>query len=301
MKHLRKALYDILVQSLNTEQMNHLGREVDPEFNVYEFSGFGDKIVIPRKVAADCIIQYFNTEEKLLDYVAYMLIREGHGASGGVIQLKGTERLIQMLRERGWNLDRENQRFVRDQKTHQNLGWGFMKQEEEYQLSFVSLDVVSSSELVRTNVKGDVEATLSRLKAYVRKHVEFWDGRLWYWYGDGGLAAFQGEDSAPMSVLSMISILSYLPVFNIAENQLRPENDVKLRVGMHYGRAIYKDEVNKISSPDMRVAQEIEKAADPNSIRASEAIASKLPLEVRRNFQVEGQIEGFRIYRYAPL
>ncbi|MCB1315976.1 MAG: hypothetical protein KDK27_08485, partial [Leptospiraceae bacterium] len=125
-------------------------------------------------------------------------------------------------------------------------------------------------------------------------------GRVWFWYGDGGLAAYYGEDCCPMSVLSMLSVLGYLPVFNIAENALRPENDIKLRIGMHYGTAVYKNDVNKMTSQDMKFAQDLEKhAADPNSIALSEAMYRMLPDQVRRSFYPDSDLQGSRVYKYT--
>jgi class 3 adenylate cyclase len=301
MKHIRKALADLLAQSLNTQQMNHLGREVDPNFSIYEISGFGEKIVIPRKVAADCVLQYFNTEQRLLEFIAFMFSREGHGMSGGVIQLKSPERLVQLLREAGWIYNAENARFQKDQSLEQTSGWGFMRAGQEYAFCFASIDVVASSELVRTNVKDDVETSMKLLYQYVQKHVDFWDGRIWSWYGDGGVAVFHGDHSAPMSALAMISILNYLPVFNIQENQLRAENDIKLRIGMHYGAAIFQNEVNKITSEDMKIAQEIEKHySAPNALSVSITHSRLLPEEIRRHFRETDEYRGLKILQYIP-
>ncbi len=300
MKKVRRALQDILVQSLNTQQMGHLGREVDDSFDIYDYSGFGDKIVIPRKVAADCILQYFRAEAPLLRFIAFMLSRNGHGMSGGVVQLKGEARMLAYLEELGWNYDAERARFIKEQSVRET-GWGFMRTGEEYFMSFASIDIVASSELVRTNVKQDVELTLSRLRAYIGKHVDAWDGRIWSWYGDGGMAVFQGESSAPMSVLSMASIINYLPLFNIQENQLRPENDVKLRIGMHYGSCVYNGDVNQISSADIRLAQEVEKPhADPICLSVTETTCRMLPQEIRKSFEPGSDLRGMQIYRYQP-
>lgn len=280
--------------------MAHVGREVDPRFNLYEYSGFGEKIVIPRKVAADCIIQYFHADDVLMAYIAFLLSRNGQGMSGGVIQLKGEQRLLDLLKEKGFYYNAENVRFQKEQSVRQT-GWGFMREGEEYQLSFASIDIVSSSELVRTNVKDDVETTLTRLRNYIQKHVDFWDGRIWSWYGDGGMAVFHGKDSVPMSVLSMASIINYLPIFNISENELRPENDVKLRIGMHYGGCIYNVDVNKITSPDMKISQDVEKNyAEPNSLAITEAMFRLLSQETRKAFEATAELRGMRVYRYQP-
>ncbi len=301
MKDIRKALNDLLVISMNTDQMNHLGRDVDPNFDMARVSGFGEKIVIPRKVAADCILSYFASEEKLLEFIAYMISRNGQGASGGVIRLKGSERLLEMLRENKWIYDPRMARFHRDQSETKTSGWGFMKQGEDYSLAFCSIDIVSSSELVKTNVKVDVETTLKRLRLYVQSKVNSWNGRIWFWYGDGGLAAFYGESSVSQAVLSMITTLSYLPVFNISENELRPESDIKLRVGIHYGTVEYAGDTGKMSSPDLKLSQEIEKyCADANTIAISEAALNLLQQEIRSRFVSAADFNSMKTYKYYP-
>lgn len=300
-KLIRRKLGDLLIKSLNTEQMNDLGRSVDPSFNIYEFSGFGEKIVIPRKVAASCILQNFNQPDRLRSFIAYMISRNGHGASGGVVKLKGHEQILVLLEEEHWIYNKDQAAFIKDQSQAQSQDWGYMKPGQEYSMSFVSIDIVSSSELVRTNVKEDVEQTVGRLKSYVKKYVENWDGRLWFWYGDGGMAAFHGRDCVPMCALSMVSMLQHLPMFNIVENELRPENDIKLRIGMHYGTAFYKADVNQITSPAMKVAQDVEKHfADPNSLAVSGAVYQMLPAEIRHNFIEAGEHEGMQMYKFVP-
>ncbi|MBX7058155.1 MAG: hypothetical protein K1X75_08815 [Leptospirales bacterium] len=301
MKQLRKALGDVLVQSLNTQQMSHLGREVDGDFSIEEISGFGDKIVIPRKVAADCVLQHFGSPDKLMQYIAFMLSREGQGASGGVIHVKGADRLVALLQEDGWIFDRQNARFVRDQRVEQSSGWGFMRDGEEYPFCLASIDVVASSELVRTNVKEDVEATMSAMAASIQRQVENWDGRVWYWHGDGGMAAFHGESSAPMTVLALVTILNYLPLFNIVESQLRPENDLKLRIGVHYGPCVYRNDVRLIASDDLKLAQEVEKKySAANCLAVTSPVHRLLPDEIRRHFREGEELRGMRVYQYQP-
>ncbi|MCB1175538.1 MAG: hypothetical protein KDK39_18320 [Leptospiraceae bacterium] len=300
-RKLQRTLNQVLINSLNTEQMNDLGRSVDSSFNVYEFSGFGEKIVIPRKVAAECILQNFESPDALRRFIAFMLFRNGQGASGGVIHLKGHQALLSILAEAGWNFDAENGNFIKDQSLEQSHDWGYLQENQEYAMSFISIDIIASSELIRTNVKEDVEQTLTGLKSFVRQCVENWDGRLWFWYGDGGMAVFHGESCVPMSVLSMVSLLNQLPLFNIMQNELRSENDIKLRIGMHYGTAIYKKDVNQVTSPAMKYSQELEKYhSDPNSLAVSEATHQLMPEEMRRHFELVEPNAVLKIYKYIP-
>jgi len=301
LKEIRKVLHEVLLLSLNTDQMNHLGRDVDQKFSLAEVSGFGEKIVIPRKVGADCVIDYFSTEESLLRFIAYMISRNGQGASGGVIHLKSLDKLISLLREKKWIYDPEKVRFQRDQSEVKMSDWGFMKEGEEYSLTFCSIDIVASSELVKTNVKVDVEATMSAIRNYVQQYVNDWNGRIWFWYGDGGVAAFYGNQAVSGAALSMISILSYLPVFNITKNELRPESDIKLRIGIHYGQITYLNEAGKMTSADLRLAQEVEKhCAETNTIAITETAMNLLHQETKARFTPSVEHSGLKIYRYYP-
>jgi len=301
MKSVRKFVRDILVNSLNTDQINHLARDVDPGFNLGEISGFGDKIVIPKKVAADCVIRHFASDSDLVHFVAYMISRDGQGMSGGVIRLKGVPQLVALMKERGLIYDQQAQSFKRDQSVVRTSDWGQLHEGKEYLLTLVSVDVVGSSDLIHKNVKVDLETTLSRLRAYVLRHVEIHDGRLWFWYGDGGIAAFYGEESNPHSVVSMLAILYYLPIFNVTENELRPDSNFRLRIGAHYGAVEYKTDVTSIVSPVLKMAQEIEKNfSSANSLAISEAIFSKLPPPLQRDFILQGKHQGVNIYRFEP-
>lgn len=299
MKQLRKHLHELMVVSLNTDQINDLARNVDPSFDVSIVSGFGDKIVIPRKVAADCVVSYFSSDESLLRFVAYMLSRNGQPASGGVVHLKSTDRILKLTRESGWIFDPSMAIFRKDQKGQRTSDWGFLQSGSEYYHVFTSIDIVMSSELTRLNIREDVETTLLRFRRYVFEKVEKRNGRIWSWSGDGGIAVYQGEEAAVESVLTMLEILNYLPLFNISKNEMRAESDIRLRIGMHYGTAVYSDEVSRIKSSDLEMAQTIEKnCANPNSIAVTGSLYQLLWPEIRSHFVSAGNYRDTSIFIY---
>ncbi|MCB1140055.1 MAG: adenylate/guanylate cyclase domain-containing protein [Leptospiraceae bacterium] len=298
MKKAKKLLQDLLSRSLNTEQIHYVGREVDPSFDLAEVSGFGDHIVIPRQVAAQCVIQYFSAREKLLDFIARLVMLEGYGGSGGIIKLKGIEPILNELREAGFVLDREKSAFVRDQAQSKTQDWGFLRDGQEYRLAFASLDIVGSSELIRTNVKVDVENTIRSLRDFVGSHVEHYNGRIWFWYGDGGMAAFIGDESVRSAAMACLGILAYLPAYNITRNALREENDIRLRIGIHYGSVVYQSDPSKMHSEDMERASRLEdRYGVPNAIIVSETAFNLLPDELRKYFQSSGSADFGALYQ----
>lgn len=299
MKRLRKYLQELLVGSLNTDQMNDLARNVDPRFDITVVSGFGNKIVIPRQVAADCVISYFQKDDGLLRFIAFMISRDGQPASGGVIHLKSSDRIIKLLREKGWIFDSDQALFIKDQTGERTADWGFLQQGNEYSHVFSSIDIVMSSEFTRLNIREDVETTLVRFRRYIYEKVEKRDGRIWSWSGDGGISVFHGENAAMQSILSMIEILNFLPLFNISKNEMRAESDIRLRIGMHYGTAVYNSDVSRIKSPDLDLAQTVEKnCANPNSIAVTGGLFQFLTPEIRAHFQSSEPIQDIPIYLY---
>ena len=134
------------------------------------------------------------------------------------------------------------------------------------------------------------------------KHIEQYDGRIWYWHGDGGLAVFHDYKGVTDSMMAMINILSYLTVFNLCENQLRPEDDIKLRIGVNYGRAMYNSDTSKISSSDIKLAEDLEKNyAHPNSIAATGIIYQFLQNEIRNSLKLIDSKDDIKIYRYHTI
>lgn len=301
LKDVRRLLKEFLWKSLNTDQMNYVAKEADRRFDLAKVSGYGHSIVVTRQVAADCIVDFFASEEQLLNFFAVLLGMEGKNASGGVIGFVSPDPIIKRLRERQWLFDSKAVRFFKSQSQTRTADWGFLQEGQEYNLVFASVDVAGSSALARTNVPVDVESTLARMRVYIQDNVEAYNGRIWYWHGDGGVIAFYGSDGGTRCVVSAVTILAYLPIFNLTQSELRPENDVMLRIGIHAGLATYRADTEKIISPDIKFAEEIEKnCAETNTMALSERAANGLSPEIRRSFQPSADFGGNKIFIYRP-
>ncbi|MCE9600145.1 MAG: hypothetical protein K8S54_19460 [Spirochaetia bacterium] len=302
LKDIRRMAKEFLWKSLNTDQMNYVAREADRRFDLGQVSGFGHSIVVTRQVAADVIIDFFASEDQFLHFFATCLFMEGKNASGGVIAFVSPDPIIKKLKDKQWLYDPRAGRFFKSQSQTRTADWGFLQAGQEYALTFGSIDIVGSSALARTNVPIDVESTLTRLRAFIQEQIESRNGRIWYWHGDGGVMAFHGSDGPARSVTTAVAILSYLPLFNVTQNELRPENDVALRIGIHSGLATYQTDTEKILSPDIKFTEEIEKTfAESNSIAITERAANSLPPEIRRVFSMSGELAGNKILIYRSI
>ena len=293
-KSIRKAILDMLSQSLTSDRIGSLGREVDPDFRLHELTGFGEQIRIPGQVAARCALDYFDTDKELLRFVAHVLLAEVRGG----VSLKGRERLLDLLARNSWIFDQHLQQFVKDQSVNVTDDWGYMLEGRDYRLCFASVDVVSSSGLARQNGHPEVEATINRFRNYVRKYVELWNGRLWNWHGDGGMAVFQGGDAVNQGMVAMVGVLLNLPVFNLQQSSMQSE--LCIRIGMHYGVATFQSEVRSIFSNDMRLAVRLEKeVCTQNGISISASAHSFLKREVQHFFTPGLSLDGLRSFRYT--
>ncbi len=302
MKKIKRHLKELLAITLNTQQISYIGREADPAFNLEEVTGFGGHIVIPRKVAADALVEYFDDRERIVHLCSVLFHLNGRGGSGGIIELKGFRPLQLALEEAGFRFDSELQRFVQTQEGRKTGDWGYLKNDEEYRLAFMSIDVVGSSELVQTNLKVDIENTLRSFRLWIRSIIEAENGRLWYWHGDGGLAAYLEEEGVSAALRSALKIIALLPVFNISQNELRYENDLRVRIGIHYGTARYTSDTARIQSDDISETISIEqKHGEPNAVFVSESAFFLASPETKKFFTEDGQYGQLRLYRNIRL
>lgn len=285
MRALRQAFHYLIVHSMNVDQVNQIGQHLDNRFNAHKISGFGDIIPVPRQVAADAAVEYFTDEKDIVSFISLILQNEGKFMHQSRMYARGKERVLAILERRDWVYDPEHKTFFKDQKATTTNDWGFMREGEEYKLAFASIDIVGNSELVRNNVRDDLESTYNRLRQFIHRQVESRNGRIWFWHGDGGLATFYDHRGIRQAVNSMVALLTYLPVFNIFQNELKPEDEIRLRLGLSFGRATYTSDLSKVISEDLKLAENLEKnGALPNTMAVTENIYTSLDHRLQQLF-----------------
>jgi len=105
---------EILQVSLNADQMNYIAGCVDSKFNIYNETGFGNKIAIPSHAAAQAVLHYFRNEEVLVELFEAMLNMEGLRKSGVIIKIIGKDRLFKVLYQLKWIYDEDIKMFLKD-------------------------------------------------------------------------------------------------------------------------------------------------------------------------------------------
>lgn len=299
---LKKLLKDILILSCNTEQMAYIGREADPQFDLRSISGFGNHVVIPKQTAAQIIIDYFKTESQILNFIATLYYFEGKGISGGIVTIKDKHKLEKFLFDNNLQYEPSLNKFIILQKEQKTEDWGFLEAGKEYRLAFMNIDVIGSSELIKTNVNLDIEATLRNFKNFIWGKIEKYNGRIWKWEGDGGLIAFLEESGVSGAIRSGLEILYSLPIFNLTKNFLRAENQISIRFAIHYGRAEFLENVSLIESEDIEITKKIEHHYGiPNCIVITDTALNLAENEVRRFFENYTNFNSLNIYKSKNL
>ncbi|MFN3604923.1 MAG: hypothetical protein ACK4UJ_09455 [Leptonema sp. (in: bacteria)] len=299
---LKKILKEVLILSCNTEQIAYLGRETDSRFDLKQVSGFGNHVVIPKQIAAETIVNYFSSEQEILNFIATLFSYEGKGISGGIVTLKEKQKLDKFLYENNIKYESSLNKFIilkRDQKAED---WGFLENSREYKLAFISLDIIGSSELIKTNVRLDIESTLKNFKNFIKEHTEKHNGRIWKWEGDGGLLVFLEEMGVSNAVRCSLEILYSLPIFNLTKNFLRWENLIPIRLAIHFGRAIFFENISLIESDDINITKAIEHSLGiPNSILITDTAYILSQPELRRFFEDYTTFRNLKIYKLKNL
>lgn len=302
LRRLNRILKDVLVRSCNTEQIAYIAREADPNFNLQKVSGFGNHVVIPRQTAAEVVLDYFQSEYQILNFISMLYYYDGKGISGGILHLKEKFKLDKFLMENDLIYNPQLNKFVLSQKEIKQKDWGILEEGKEYKLSFLDIDIVGSSELIKTNVKIDIENTLKNFRFFINNITDEFDGRIWQWYGDGGLIAFLNEFGVSNAIRVGLKILYLLPVFNFTSNQLRWENNISIRMSIHFGYAEYKSEVNLIDSEDIHLTRTLEHQFGlPNAIILSETAYNLCDNELKKFFDYYNIYKNMKIFIFNKL
>ncbi len=104
----------VVANSLDTGQVNYLGERLDTKFNVYRVSGFPDNAPLPRRTAAEVLINYFKSEDEMVRLFTIMLENEGKRFYNTSLKVWGKQDFINLLLKNKWIYDPEIKRFLLD-------------------------------------------------------------------------------------------------------------------------------------------------------------------------------------------
>ncbi len=111
---INKIFHKILINSLNTQQIDYLGKLFDPQFDLYRVSGFRPSMPIPRQTAADTLIYYCPDDEDIVRLFSILLKFEGEHFYNRDLSIWGKIEFCNILKMNKWVFDPDLKQFFLD-------------------------------------------------------------------------------------------------------------------------------------------------------------------------------------------
>ncbi|HPX91237.1 MAG TPA: hypothetical protein PKZ93_06950 [Spirochaetota bacterium] len=111
---LDKFFLKVLVNSLNTQQIEHLGKLFDSRFDLYEVSGFRKTVPIPRQTAAETLVYYCRDDYDIVRLFSIMLRYEGENFYNRPLVIWGRDEFFNLLKLHKWVYDPQLKNFFLD-------------------------------------------------------------------------------------------------------------------------------------------------------------------------------------------
>ena len=109
-----KTFKEILIHSLNAQQINHLGALSDRSFNLFGESDLTQTASIEVQTAADILLDYFNGDEDIVHLFSILLRHEGENFYNSNLAIWSRDDFISLLKNNKWVYDQNLKVFLQD-------------------------------------------------------------------------------------------------------------------------------------------------------------------------------------------
>jgi hypothetical protein len=281
---LEKYLATALSHSMNVHTMEKFIRRVIPDYDLHQRTGFPESIPVPQQDAARRIVLDIQSEGLTNKLTELLIDVDKNGLMGRNMSIRLLPQIIRELRDMGFLYNQEYGVFIESQNVAKTKGWGILRESINYDFSFLKIDIVGNSNLVRQYSKKTIARTYNWLKSTVMKITEKREGRIWTWEGDGGLAAFYFNTKNIQSTLAGMEILHELTLYNIFERVLK--KPLEIRLAVHTGPCQFHQNIKEIQSPTLRHIDLIESNyTEPNSLTISPPVYSDMGAKLEKFFE----------------
>ena len=293
-------LIEIIGNNFSYEEILVIGRRFEANFEIRTAENQYGRLRIPPHAASEHLVNFIRKSEKIPGLVRFLIDIDCHSLNGRQINFSELEGLLVILRHNGIGYDSSKREFCLISETEAGPKWeACLHEDKEYEFSYVSVDIVQSSDITRREDIQIVKHTINSLFELIKKSAHSYNGSIWSWQGDGGIVAFWGERCISQSIFFSLEALGLLPVFNLRQNNL--VYDINLRFGIDCGKTAYRKDKGNIISPNLNFAAHLEKkCTEINSITISERIYTTLDFKQSAYFLPKGQLEDTIYYSYSP-
>lgn len=260
-----------LTESMDVRSMIHLVRRLIPNYDLGERTGFSDDISMPDKDVAIQIVRDLTQKDLMLDFIVRLIDVQESGLGGRKYNIPHLQEILGEIRKAGLIYDEDSRMFFEDPRIRRTRNWGVLRENEEYNFTFLKIDIAGNSILVRENPADVIQTTYSDLRSIVQVSSEKRNGRIWKWEGDGGLVAFYFASKDIKAVLSAMEIVHELHLYNIMKCRLN--KPLQVRIAVHSGSCRYFHNCDNIESDTIKKLIELEEnCTQPDSITISKPV-----------------------------
>ena len=275
-----------LGRAVDVHTMTGLARRLlDRRYDLHDRTGFQRSIPIPSLDAARQIVEDIRKAGLFLDLVNLLIEIQDEGLMGRRYSVPHLRELVRGIHELGFDYDHENRMFVEDPHVRMTRNWGVLREGQRYVITFLRLDVVGNSTLVRKHQRAHIEKVYTDLAGLVHASAVRRNGRLWSWEGDGGLAAFYFSNKNSVAALAAIEVVHELFLYNRLVRRIG--EDLRVRMAVHAGPTDYTHNMEEIKKSDTikRVIEIESRFAKPNTVAVSNTVYSTLEPRVAQQLR----------------
>ena len=266
-----------LSESMDVNVMTHMAKDIIDGYDLYERTGFRESMVVPQRDAARQIVNDMVREGVFFQLIITLIQFHTTGYKGRVYPISYLKDIVRVLNDEcGYIYDAENRIFVEDPAVRRTRNWGAFLEGHDYILSFLRLDIVGNSQLVRKYPEKLIQATYGDLRTIVTSAIDRRNGRIWNWEGDGGLIAFYFANKSLLATLSGMEILNELFIYNSLHCKLG--EPIRVRAAVNTGLCMYTEDLEELMKNDVvKETVTIEsKYTKPDTMTISNTVSSKL-------------------------
>jgi class 3 adenylate cyclase len=248
--------------------MIHVARRLIQNYNLFKRTGFPTNISIPNKDAARQIVSDITERELFLDLIILLIKARDSGLKGRKYRIPYLRDIMIEINNAGLVYNKESGLFYEDPLIRKTKNWGVLRDHGVYVFTFLRLDIVGSSNLLRKYSEEIVKLTYKDLRSIVKRIVENRHGRIWQWEGDGVLVAFYLANRDNNAALSAMEIIHELYIYNILGSRM--DEKLKVRIALDSGPCKFRHNFEDIESETLKRIESIEsKSTRPNCVTFS--------------------------------
>jgi len=148
-----------------------------PDYDIYERTGYPRNIPVQSPDVAKQITADLRDGNRLLRMVETLIDIDRNGYTGRRYEVKGLDRVIAEIEDAGYYYDDDTELFM-EGENNRTPGWGYLQPGVNYDFSFLKIDIVKNSQIVRKYSRQLVARTYNDVKKLTREIVEGRNGRL---------------------------------------------------------------------------------------------------------------------------